>query len=188
MKTNWRNESCREWRDLMLDRLEGVEPADGRDAGRLDAHLADCANCRREFETLKGTLGLLERRRAPAAAEPDWDEMHRRVRRVVHADASARGRRLLPLLSGAAVLLLLVFAVFWGAGRLGRDDGHGRVLAQIEAAGRQGLAAGGEMPSQLLDSVLAEDYPLDEDLDLLIEDLSSAELSLLSARLETLKG
>jgi hypothetical protein len=59
--------TCRESRERLSELLDEVLPASER--AEVDAHLADCPECRRELERLRATVSLLQRvepARAPA--------------------------------------------------------------------------------------------------------------------------
>jgi anti-sigma factor RsiW len=182
------SESCREWRGPMLDLLEGELENDASAAARVRAHLDACPACAAEYASLRRTLALLEHRPRRDDAERDWDALRRRVHAGIAAKPQRRRFRPAPILAATAAAAALALVLLWGAGLLtGRGDQR-RVLAQIEASGRQALVEGRAASPQLMDAVLAEDYPVDADVDQLIEDLSAGELTALAAQLETLKG
>jgi hypothetical protein len=106
--------TCDETRDSLSAYLDGaLAPEERRD---VEAHLATCAECARELETLRGTVALLQRvqpARAPvgfvdrvvAAARPrPW---YRRVADAVFAPVLTK----LPL-QATAVLLVGLLAVY----------------------------------------------------------------------------
>ena len=106
--------SCHDAREWLSDLLDDALEADAR--AQVDAHLAGCAECRRELERLRATVSLLravERPRAPAgfvervleAARPvPW---HRRL-----LDWLAAVRLLRFPVEAAAVVLVASLAVY----------------------------------------------------------------------------
>ena len=82
--------SCQEVRELFSAAVDGGLSVD--EQARLDAHVASCADCRRELERFERTVSLLreaEPVRAPAGfvdrvlaaarPEPWWKRMGRRL-------------------------------------------------------------------------------------------------------------
>jgi len=106
--------TCDETRETLSAYLDEALAPDER--GRVDAHLADCAECRRELEALRGTVALLQRvqpARAPvgfvdrvvAAVRPrPW---YRRAADAVLLPLSVK----LPL-EAAAVVMVGLLAVY----------------------------------------------------------------------------
>ena len=180
--------SCRKWRGPMLDLLEGALEHDAAAAARVRAHLDACPACRAEYESLRRTLAVLARRPRHDEAERDWNGLRRRVHAATATEPKRRRLRLAPVLAATAAVAVLALALLWGAGRLTERGERRRVLAQFETSGRQALAAGRAASPRVMDAVLDEDYPVDADIDQLIDDLSADELAVLSERLETLKG
>ena len=82
-------------------------------AGELQAHLADCAGCRRACERLRETVGQL--RRARAAEDPNFTSQV--LQRLPEARRRHPGRWLVTLALPAAA----AFAVFWGSSSHHRD-------------------------------------------------------------------
>ncbi|MBN2171846.1 MAG: hypothetical protein JW819_11065 [Candidatus Krumholzibacteriota bacterium] len=180
--------SCREWRGPMLDLLEGELEHDAAAAARVRAHLDACPVCAAEYASLQRTLALLARRPLRDDAERDWDGLRRRVQAEIATDPPRRRFRPAPILAVTAAAAALALVLLWGAGRLTGRGEQRRVLSQIEASGREALADGRAASPQVMDAVLAEDYPVDADVDQLIDDMSADELAALAERLEMLKG
>jgi len=171
----------------MLDALEGR--LDGDRLRRFEAHRVACPSCNESYAALRRTLDTLEEGAGRDAAPRDLTDLRRNVRRAVEGEAERRtGRRWLPVMATMAAAAALMLALFWWGGAPSGDAEKNRMLAQVEAVGQQGLSAGQNSPPILLDEVLSEDYPLDEDLDLMIDEMTTAELEALSRRLATLKG
>jgi len=134
--------TCSDARELLSGLIDDALGAGERDA--LDAHLASCAECRRELERLRDTVALLtavEPARAPAGF----------VDRVLEAARPAsRARRLLRalLLPWPVKLPLEAAAVvgkafFVGAVRdLVSEDARPRVPGDIMALVRKELGVG----------------------------------------------
>jgi hypothetical protein len=106
--------TCHDAREQLSALLDGALPAADRQA--LDAHLATCADCRRELDQLRGTVALLGRLppvRAPAGfVDRVMVEVDRpsRLRRLL--DALFRPLRTKLPLEAAAVLLIGVSALY----------------------------------------------------------------------------
>lgn len=187
MKTHSTHKPCRDRRDAMLDALEGRLDGDRR--SRFEAHLSTCGACSESYEELRRTLGRLETVAAKNEEPRDLTDLRRNVRRAVFDEAERSGsRRWLPVMGTVAAVAALLLAVFWWGGMPSNENEKNRMLAQVEEAGQQSLMAGQNSPPILLDEVLAEDYPLDEDLDQMIDEMTTAELEALSRRLAALTG
>ncbi len=181
MKTNSKSKACRNYRGTMLDALE--DRLDGETTVGFEAHLAGCPDCEAEYASLNQTLRLLDQDTRPAGADESMIDLRRRVRVALAEDEP---RRVFPLRSAwglAAALLLL--ALFWWGGPSPVHEGE-KMLAQVEQAGRASLDGGLGSSPALLEQVLAEDFPLDDDLDDMIDELTSVELEALSRRLAAL--
>ncbi len=181
MKTPSKNKACRDRRDAMLSVLEDRLSAES--ALRFDAHLASCPNCAAEFASLKRTLTVLDESVGPPTPAEPMIDMRRRVRVAL---AEPESRRALPLRSawGLAAALILI-ALFWWGGQRPNQEAE-KMLARVEQAGRASLDEGLDSAPDLLEQVLREDFPVDDDLDLLIDELTSVELEALSRRLASL--
>jgi hypothetical protein len=181
MKTHSTNKACRNRRAAMLDALE--ERLSGESAERFEMHLASCPGCAAEYASLGRTLATLDERAQPAAVAEPMTDLRRRVRVALAEQEPRRTFALRPAWGLAAALIML--ALFWWGGPRPDHEGE-KMLAQVEQAGRASLDGGLDSSPALLEQVLAEDFPLDDDLDALIDELSSVELEALSRRLAAL--
>jgi hypothetical protein len=182
--------SCPAWRQGLLDALEGRLGPELREA--LAEHLGHCEGCAAELESLRRTLGTLDAYRAPEPDEDYWHGLHARVRCAVDEEPKSRRAFFVPrpAWGGVAALLVLVAALGWWM-----DRGPGPVdganwLNRMQAASRSELRADLLADAGTVDAVVAEEAALapDEDPDLMLEDLTAAELDELYARLEGLNG
>ncbi len=181
MKTNPMNKACRDYRGAMLDALE--DRLDAESTVSFEAHLADCSGCEAEYASLNQTLRLLDHDVRPAGTDTSMIDLRRRVCVALAEDEPRRSLPMRPAWGLAAVLLLI--ALFWWGGPEPVHEGE-KMLAQVEQAGRASLDGGLDMSPVLLEQVLAEDFPLDDNLDDMIDELSSVELEALSRRLAAL--
>jgi len=120
----------------------------------IEAHLATCADCRRERDGFATVLADL-RRSLPTASEPHWGRWRAELRGRLEAQQSRR-RWLRPLpMALSAALAAGLLAVVW--------IGHERQAPRPELAAMEEVAVGGRLE-------LVREYPVLERLDLL-EDL-----------------
>jgi anti-sigma factor RsiW len=120
----------------------------------IEAHLATCADCRRERDGFAAVLTDL-RRSVPTAPEPHWGRWQAELRARVQGRAGrARWRRPLPAALSAALAAGLV-AVVW--------LGYERQVPRPELAAIEEVAVGERLE-------FVREYPVLERLDLL-EDL-----------------
>jgi anti-sigma factor RsiW len=120
----------------------------------VEAHLASCADCRRERDDFVAMLVDL-RGSLPAAPEPHWGRWRAELRARLEA-RPARPRRLRPLpMALSAALAAGLVAVVWISGE--------RQSPRSELGAMEEVAVGGRLE-------LVREYPLLERLDLL-EDL-----------------
>ncbi|MCB9513404.1 MAG: hypothetical protein R3C71_14380 [Candidatus Krumholzibacteriia bacterium] len=180
--------SCPSWRQGLLDALEGRLGPQLREA--LAEHLAHCEGCAAELESLRDTLGTLDAYRAPEPDEDYWHGLHARVRRALD-EAPAPRRSLFaprPAWGGVAALLLLVAALGWWMDRGPRPTDGATWLARMQAASRSELRADLLADAGTVNAVVDEEAAQAPDEDLMLEDLTAAELDELYARLEGLNG
>ncbi|MCS6950287.1 MAG: zf-HC2 domain-containing protein [Armatimonadota bacterium] len=102
--------ACREWEQAIVEYVDGVCAPEA--AGRLEAHLAQCAACAKAVEAqrwLKAALAQLERERAPAY-------LTRRIRDRARTTAvrRVRGRQVRRLVYAAAASVVVVMG-WWAA-------------------------------------------------------------------------
>ncbi len=181
MKTNPMSKACRDYRSTMLDALE--DRLDGESTMSFEAHLAACSGCAAEYASLSHTLRFLDQDTRSAGTDTSMIDLRRRVRVALADDEPRRSFPMRPAWGLAAALLLL--ALFWWGGPEPVHEGE-KMLAQVEQAGRASLDGGLDSSPVLLEQVLAEDFPLDDNLDDMIDELSSVELEALSRRLAAL--
>ncbi len=148
--------------------LDGESGAD--DTARVEAHVAACADCRREAELLRGSAALLAR--LPGHTAPaGFDARVVAAARAAPAPAtssSGRVQRLRPQVAAAAAALVVVaVGVWWFAGS--RDASEGGVLTARE------------------EEALAEDLAVVSSLDVL-EAAEATELSQIVDDLDVLDG
>lgn len=131
-----------------------TESLPGEERTGIEAHLATCADCRRERDGFAAVLADL-RRSVPTAPEPHWGRWQAELRARVEARAGrARWRRPVPVALSAALAAGLVAMVWLGVERQ---------APRPELAAIEEVAVGERLE-------LVRDYPVLERLDLL-EDL-----------------
>ena len=196
MKTRSTTEACRPWRDRLLSALdaERMGREDAATQAALAAHLEHCPGCASELAALRRTLARLADYQPPAPPEEYWPSLRASVLRglVVQPGDAPRRSPLLPRLawSGlAAAGLLLLALVFWGERRPEPTGGQSPRLAAAQPA-LQDLSAELAANAGQLEALIDEGQVLamEEDPDLLLEQLSMAELAELAERLDGLRG
>lgn len=190
MKTFRRNRPCCDWRETLLSLLEEDLRLPSAERDRCEDHLRSCPACAREFKDLRDTLGLLTARRPIVADALDSETLHRKVWGALVEEREHRRRtfRLAPVGGALALVAALVLGLFWWTGNLPRGGGGEEPLHRVEDNGWRSLAEGLAGEPLLLEAVLAEDFPVEDDLDLLIEELTAVELDALTERLDGLSG
>ena len=194
MKTRSTTEACRSWRDRLLSALDaertGQEDAAARAA--LAAHLEHCPGCASEWAALRRTLARLAEHQPPAPPAEYWPQLRARVLRGLAADAAPRRAPLLPRLawgSLAAAGLLLLALAWWNERQ--PDPAGGRSPRQVAGqVALEDLGAALAASKADLEFLLAEGATLvpEEDPELLLEELTAAELTELAARLDGSSG
>ena len=142
----------------LLELAQGPRPSGRRD--EVEAHLSQCAECRRRFDDLQDTCRLLDEWRLAAPERDLWPAIEARVRR--------NGRRII-LWPGAktalriAATILLALGIGHGSGRWARHkwrqpESFEALAVQIdEGAVGEWLhlsALGQSLPSGLTEAVL----------------------------------
>jgi len=157
----------------------------------LESHLGECADCRKELESLSGLFSLLEARSRPEPGE----SFHRKMRSRVHGKIEARRRWTLkdlapkpafsPVFAAAAMLLFLL--LWWTLPDAQRDGEIQPFLAQLEREATSSLM---DLSLELADgeSEIVDDLLPSTDSDDLIANLSESELDRLAERLEEIMG
>ncbi len=181
--------SCQEAQGFLPDYAN--EELDQNQRLAMESHLDECADCRKELESLSGLFGLLETRSVPDPGERFFRELRGQVHWKIEA-----GRRwtlrdlapkpaLSPVFAAAAMLLFLLLWWTLPDGQRGREIQP--FLAQLEQEATSSLMdlslelAGGE-PEIVNDLLPAADS------DDLIANLSESELDRLAERLEEIMG
>jgi len=194
MKTRSTTEACRPWRDRLLSALD-AEPMGKEDAAAraaLTVHLEHCPGCASELAALRRTLARLAEHQSPAPPAEYWSALRAKVLRGLAIDETPRRSPLLPRLAwgGLAAAALLLLALAWWHER--QPDAAGGPSPRL-AAGQTALEDLGMRLAASradLEILLAEGQTLvpEEDPELLIEELTAAELVELAARLDGLSG
>jgi hypothetical protein len=139
---------------LSRDRL--IEAVEGAPIPETAQHLATCARCRAEVESLRQTLDEVRGVDVPEPSPLFWDHLTARVREAIAAEPSPDaasfglrewllgGRNWWRPATAVALVLIAALAVDWGARRSGRtSDGTGEVpLVSTRTAAAVDLAAG----------------------------------------------
>ncbi len=125
--------TCEELEGLLADFL-GAELEDS-DRRRVDAHLAECAQCRREVRELQASLAAL-------AESPDvgFEDAARRTAGLEVRRREPRARRLARVLVPAAAVLLLGLALGWRLGAA--QSSHLRAPGETARAHQRGIHPG----------------------------------------------
>jgi anti-sigma factor RsiW len=194
MKTRSTTEACRPWRDRLLDALDAEQAgrSEATAQAALAAHLETCPGCASELAALRRTLARLAEQRVAAPPAEYWPQLRANVLRGLAVDAAPRRAPLLPRLAwgslAAAGLLLLAFA-WWSERQPDSAGGQSprQLVGQLalEDLGAELTASGAD-----LELLLAEGPALvpEEDPELLLEELTAAELAELAAQLDGLSG
>jgi hypothetical protein len=139
---------CQISRERMIEAYYGELDGNARTA--FERHLADCPACGREYDALRETLGIMDKRERPDPGPEFWDGYWDRLsRRVVWESTDARERRpslvagLVKLVArwprwslqaaGAAALLLI--GVLIGSRLIGPSGRGGTAVASVRPAG-----------------------------------------------------
>ena len=81
------------------------------DVVRLEAHLADCSECRKELDCLERTRALIQKR-SEVPVPSLWDGVHARIREEkvlsIWPHLEWAGKRLVPLCAAAALLVAVL--------------------------------------------------------------------------------
>jgi hypothetical protein len=139
---------------LSRDRL--IEAVEGAPVPETAQHLATCARCRTEVESLRQTLDEVRGVDVPEPSPLFWDHLTARVREAIAAEPSPvaasfgvrawlfGGRNWWRPATAVALVLLVALAVDWGARRSGQtSDGPGEMpLVSTRTAAALDLAAG----------------------------------------------
>ncbi len=107
---------CRQIEALLAPFVDGE--AAPRDAAAVEAHLAQCAECRQAAQEQREVRALLVSRRS-ALAEPAPAGLESRLRQLARPAAAAGGswRRYSPLAAAAALVLAVTGGLYWGTGQ-----------------------------------------------------------------------
>lgn len=128
---------------LAVDAVDDVERL------RIERHVANCAPCRDELDSLRQTAVLLANDEDPVS-----DDLRRRVLRAVDDDEPRRLRRVRPVLAAAAAVVVIaagagIGGAVWSAQRdapaVGTDDQMHQVLAAPDMRKATGAVGGGSV-------------------------------------------
>ncbi len=108
--------TCQRFKKDMLMDLYGELPAKKR--GRLEAHLADCESCRKEFAVTRKVLTSVDSAPAADLAEPDWDRAWNKIEAGLEpARTRPAVRSLFPRWAFAPAALAVLFVLGVVVGR-----------------------------------------------------------------------
>lgn len=101
-------------RDHILDRLadHAVGALRGRDKARVERHLAECAECRREFAALRRTGDLLSALSLEEAPPETWEAVRDRIRSLQRTSRAGRPRVAWGLTMGVVAVLFIALGLF----------------------------------------------------------------------------
>jgi anti-sigma factor RsiW len=146
------SERVHEPEELGAHALGLLDPAQSR---ALEAHLADCPACRREWEELRGMVEVLDDVPPEAFLDgpPDADLLLQRTVRQVRAEAAGRRRRRRTLAGAAAAGVVAV--VLGGGVLLGRETATPPAVAAAPAPTADAVVvSGGGEPGVSLTATL----------------------------------
>lgn len=175
MSEHWKEENFIEY----LDRRAAPEART-----RLEAHLAECADCRRQLEALRALASVLEEW-TPAPVSPGFEA--RLHARLADERAAPRGWFVLRPAFGlglAAMAALAVAVMLWQPletdvvqvkpqSPAATTSGPESVAPQVSPAGTKTSSSETEELAVLENSVLLNDYELLEQFDVLFEPLEN---------------
>jgi outer membrane lipoprotein-sorting protein len=121
---------CQQVQERLVDWLDSAAPRE--ELAELDAHLAACESCAREYAQIQAAIGTIK---PPFRVEASPDFKERVMSKLTEVQAPAsRWRNFIPrlVMVGAAALALLLLAPFVGsiAGKRGRPSPVTSLLAQ----------------------------------------------------------
>jgi hypothetical protein len=190
MKTHSTTEACHPWRDRLLSALDAEQAGRQDVAARaaLAAHLEHCPGCASELAALRRTLARLAEHQPPAPPAEYWTALRADVIRGLAAEEAPRRSPLLPRLAwgGLAVAALLLLVLTWGNEGQPEPAGSPSPRPAVGQVALEDLGAELATNEADLEILLAEGQALvpDEDPELLLEELTAAELTELAARLD----
>ena len=104
--------NCKDIEKLIQEAISGeIASADHQ---TLDRHIADCARCASEYESLMETVRIVSNRTPPDPTAQDWQRMRRRIRQATQPVRRPYlwRKKLAPALAVAAIILGIALLVF----------------------------------------------------------------------------